>query len=86
MSKEEITTNKSAMQVMVHFSKIPAFLYLGFNYVPNISFSLLTNVESLLGTRFGIAMLRRMSETLFLKVFKIALLATGLGMVYKLMY
>jgi len=86
MSKEEIIANKSAMQAMVHFSKIPVFLYLGFDYVPYISFCLLTNVACLSGTRFGIAMLRRMSETLFLKVFKIALLATGLRMVYKLMY
>ena len=86
LNKEQIIANKAAMQAFVHFTKIPVFLYLGFDYVPYLGFCLLTNLACVLGTRFGIAMLRRMSENVFLKVFKAALLATGLRMLYKLAY
>jgi uncharacterized protein len=86
LSKEEIIANKAAMQAWVHFAKIPVFLYLGFDYVPYLAFCLITNLACVLGTRFGISMLKRMSESVFLKVFKVALLATGLRMLYKLIY
>jgi uncharacterized membrane protein YfcA len=86
LTKEEIIANKAAMQAIVHFAKIPVFLSLGFNYVPFLTFCLITNVACLFGTRFGIIMLRKMSETVFLKVFKVALSVTGLRLVYKLFY
>jgi uncharacterized membrane protein YfcA len=86
LSKEEIIANKAAMQAIVHFSKIPVFLYLGFNYLPFLSFCLITNLACYFGTRFGILMLRKMSEQVFLRVFKIALIATGARMAYKLFF
>lgn len=86
LTKEEVIGNKAAMQAIVHFSKIPVFLYLGFNYVPFLSFCLFTNIACYFGTRFGIKMLKKMSEEVFLKVFKIALILTGLRMLYKLFY
>ena len=86
LSKEEIIANKAAMQAIVHFAKIPVFLSLGFNYVPYLSFCLFTNFACFFGTRFGIVLLRKMSEEIFLKVFKFALAATGLRMMYKLFY
>lgn len=86
LSKEEVIANKAAMQAIVHFAKIPVFLSLGFDYLPYLSFCLITNVACLFGTRFGILMLRKMSEDVFLKVFKFALAATGLRMLYKLFY
>lgn len=86
LSKEEIIANKAGMQAFVHFSKIPVFLFLGFNYLPYLGFCVITNLACLLGTRFGIALLKRMSESVFLKVFKFALLATGMRMLYKLVY
>jgi uncharacterized membrane protein YfcA len=86
LTKEEVIANKAAMQAIVHFSKIPVFLFLGFNYVPFLTFCLLTNVACYFGTRFGIAMLQRMSEQVFLRVFKFALAATGLRMAYKLFF
>jgi uncharacterized protein len=86
LSKEEIIANKSTMQAIVHFAKIPVFLYLGFDYVPFLSFCLLTNIACFFGTKFGISMLHKMSEKTFLKVFKIALSATGARMLYKLIF
>lgn len=86
LSKEEVIANKAAMQAIVHFAKIPVFLSLGFDYLPFLGFCLLTNVASFFGTRFGILMLQKMSETVFLRVFKVALALTGLRMLYKLAY
>lgn len=86
LSKEEVIANKSAMQAIVHFAKIPVFLYLGFDYLPYFSFCLITNVACFFGTRFGIMMLKRMSEAVFMKVFKVALGLTGLRMFFKLFF
>jgi uncharacterized protein len=83
LTKEEVIANKAAMQAIVHFAKIPVFLSLGFDYLPFLSFCLFTNIACLFGTRFGIMMLHKMSEDVFLKVFKVALTATGLRMLYK---
>lgn len=86
LNKEEVIANKAAMQAIVHFAKIPVFIYLGFDYLPFISFCLITNLACFFGTQFGIYMLQRMTEEVFLKVFKIALSATGLRMAYKLFF
>ena len=86
LTKEEVIANKAAMQAIVHFSKIPVFLFLGFDYLPFLSFCLITNVACFFGTRFGILMLQKMSEDVFLKVFKFALAATGLRMLYKVFF
>ncbi len=86
LSKEEVIANKAAMQAVVHFSKIPVFLWLGFNYVPYLGFCLATNIACYFGTRLGISALKKMSEGVFLKVFKFALLATGMRMAYKLYF
>jgi len=86
LSKEEVIANKAAMQAIVHFAKIPVFLYLGFDYLPYVSFCLITNLACFFGTKFGIILLKKMSDHIFLKVFKVALLATGLRMAWKLVY
>jgi uncharacterized membrane protein YfcA len=86
LTKEEVIANKAAMQAIVHFAKIPVFLYLGFDYLPFLSFCLVTNLACFFGTKFGIMMLRKMSEDVFLKVFKFALASTGLRMLYKFFY
>ena len=86
LNKEEVIANKAAMQAIVHFAKIPVFIYLGFDYLPFITFCLITNLACFFGTQFGIYMLQRMTEEVFLKVFKIALSATGLRMAYKLFF
>ncbi len=86
LTKEEVIANKAAMQAIVHFAKIPVFLSLGFDYLPYISFCLITNVACFFGTKFGIILLQKMSDNIFLKVFRFALLATGLRMAWKLIY
>jgi uncharacterized membrane protein YfcA len=86
LSKEEVIANKAFMQAVVHLSKIPIFLFLGFDYLPYLSFCILTNIACVFGTKFGIVLLKKMDEKLFLLVFKIALMATGLRLVYKIFF
>lgn len=86
LNKEEIIANKAAMQAIVHFAKIPVFLSLGFDYLPYLSFCLITNLACFFGTKFGIMLLQKMSDQVFLKVFKIALIATGMRMAWKIIY
>jgi uncharacterized membrane protein YfcA len=85
LKKEEVIANKAAMQAVVHFAKIPVFLYLGFDYLPYLGFCVLTTIACFFGTRLGIMLLKKMSEEVFLKVFKVALAATGLRMAWKLL-
>jgi uncharacterized membrane protein YfcA len=83
LKKEEIIANKALMQAIVHFAKIPVFYFLGFDYLPYLGFCVMTNIACIFGTKFGIIMLNKMNEKLFLLVFKIALAATGLRLIYK---
>lgn len=86
LNKEEIIANKAFMQAIVHFAKIPVFYFLGFDYLPYLSLCLVTNIACIFGTKFGIIVLKKMNEKGFLMVFKIALFATGLRLVYKVFY
>jgi uncharacterized membrane protein YfcA len=86
LTKEEVIANKAFMQAVVHLSKVPIFLFLGFDYLPYLSFCILTNIACVFGTKFGIVLLKKMDEKLFLLVFKIALMATGLRLVYKIFF
>lgn len=86
LTKEEVIANKAFMQAVVHLSKVPIFLFLGFNYLPYLSFCIITNIACVFGTKFGIILLKKMDERLFLLVFKIALMATGLRLVYKIFF
>lgn len=86
LSKEEIIANKAFMQAIVHFAKIPVFYFLGFDYLPYLTLCLITNFACIFGTKFGIIILQKMNEKVFLMVFKIALFATGLRLAYKVFY
>lgn len=85
MNKEEIIANKAFMQAIVHFSKIPLFYFLGFDYLPYLGLSVLINVACIFGTKSGIILLKKMNETVFIAVFKGALVVAGLRMVYKVL-
>lgn len=82
LSKEEVIANKAFMQSIVHFSKIPIFYFLGFDFIPYIGLCLLLNFACIFGTKFGIVVLERMSDKVFILVFKIALVGSGLKILY----
>lgn len=81
--KENIIATKSSVQTIGHLIKIPAFLYLGFNYVENaIPITGLT-ICAVLGTKFGVGLLSKINESLFRKIFRTALFLAGLRLLYK---
>ncbi|MFZ4714783.1 MAG: sulfite exporter TauE/SafE family protein [Bacteriovoracaceae bacterium] len=86
LNKEEIIANKAFMQAIVHLAKVPVFLLLGFDYLPYLSFCIITNIACIFGTKFGIVLLQKMNEKIFLLVFKLALISTGLRLVYKIFF
>ena len=86
LSKEEVIANKAFMQAVVHLAKVPIFIWLGFDYVPYLGFCLLTNIACIFGTKYGIVLLKKMNEQTFMTVFRIALMATGARMIYKVFF
>ena len=70
--------------MLVHFTKIPVFLYLGFDYLEYWSLILVLFVTAMIGTYSGLKVLDRISQELFLKIFKVILLAVSLKVAYTL--
>ncbi len=86
LDKEEIIANKAFMQAIVHFSKIPVFYFLGFDYLPYLGLSILINFACIFGTKSGIILLKKMNHQVFIFIFKLALAVTGLRMIYKVVF
>ena len=86
IKKEEIVATKSAMQICVHFAKIPAFLFLGFPYLDFLPIMIVFLFMTFLGTRFGVGILNVIDESIFRIVFKSALGIAGLRLLYKAFY
>lgn len=82
-TKEQIIASKSSIQVMGHLIKLPAFLYLGFNYAEYTGPILTLTICAVFGTKLGILLLHKVDEKLFRIIFKTALLGAGLRIVYK---
>ncbi len=84
LSKEEIVANKSIMQMVIHLTKIPAFLYLGFAFAEHWQLLLVLSIAGIVGARAGILALNRISQALFMTVMKVALFIAGLRILYQL--
>lgn len=78
LSKQEVVANKSLMQSVVHLSKLPVFLSVGFNYGEVSGVLLVLVVGSVIGTVIGVSVLERISRKLFVWVFKLILAAIGI--------
>jgi uncharacterized membrane protein YfcA len=83
LKKEEIIATKAAVQMFGHLIKIPAFLFLGFDYQSYWVVTLLMIVGVILGTRYGIYFLKRIEEKSFRLIFRIALFFAALRILYK---
>lgn len=83
LSKEEIVATKASVQTVGHLVKIPAFLYLGFQYQDYALLMGLMILVTLFGTRLGVHLLGKIREDQFRIVFKIALFAAGCRVLYK---
>lgn len=83
LRKEEIVATKASMQMITHFSKIPAFLYLGFNFDEQAMLICLMCVAAVAGTHWGVKILKNVDEGLFRKLYKGVLLVSGARLLYK---
>lgn len=83
-SRHQVIANKSYFQMLVHFSKIPVFLFLGFDYLEYWPLILILFTTAMLGTFSGLKLLDRISQELFLNIFKIILFAVSLKVAYTL--
>lgn len=83
LAKNEIVGTKAACQTMVHLMKLPAFLYLGFAYEEHLVMIGAMVAGALLGTKLGVMALGRMNEAFFRWLYRIALFAAAMRLLYK---
>jgi uncharacterized membrane protein YfcA len=70
LDKEEIIATKAACQSFGHFLKVPAFLYLGFDFLAHVPLLGSLIVAVVIGTLFGRWILGRISERVFVALFE----------------
>ncbi len=73
LDKKSLVASVSMAQTLTHLLKIPAFLSLGFNYIPHLGFIAALSVAAFVGTYLGVRLLDKVNEKLFLKIFKVVL-------------
>lgn len=83
MDKKQIVATKAACQLGVHLTKVPIFLGLSFAYQEHYEAILVMIVGVVLGTLLGTFLLGKVSQELFLKLAKAALLVVAFGLVYR---
>ena len=83
LSKEQVVATKAMCQFVVHLTKLPAFFFLGFDYLGHILVIVLLSLASVLGTKLGVFLLGKISEKVFIWLYKTALFLAGLRILYK---
>ena len=73
MSKEEIIANKSVMQTVTHFTKFPAFTYLGFSFFDHWQLIAILSIAGVIGTKLGIWLLHKLNNACFFLLMRLAL-------------
>lgn len=81
---KRLVATKAAVQFIGHLMKIPTFLALAFPYKDYVLEILLWSAGALIGTRLGVFLLDKIDKNLFTKLFKGALLAACLRLLYKI--
>lgn len=79
-----VIANKSYFQFLIHMAKIPVFLYLGFNYLDYWVLIVVLFLSGMLGTFHGIKVLNKISQELFMKIFKVILFAVSMKIIYNI--
>lgn len=83
-TRHHVIANKSFFQSLVHLSKIPVFVYLGFNYLTHWQLILVLFIGGVIGTWFGIKILERINQQVFIKLFKSILFLVSLKLAYNI--
>jgi uncharacterized membrane protein YfcA len=84
LNRQQVIANKSFFQMLIHFFKIPVFLYLGFQYLNYLPLIVVLFIGGVLGTYGGIAVLHKISQEVFIKVFKGILFLVWLKVLYNI--
>lgn len=84
LEKEEIIGTKALMQTSAHLIKIPAFLFLDFNYIENLNLTIAMGICAIIGTKMGLLVLDKVDNHLFKILYKIFLGIAAIRIVYKL--
>ncbi|TXS92944.1 sulfite exporter TauE/SafE family protein [Parahaliea maris] len=84
LSKQEVVSNKSLMQMFTHLTKIPAYLYLGFSFLDNAALILVLTLAAVVGARLGVFLLHRVSTRAFFQLMRVALALAALRIIYQL--
>ncbi|NIB42792.1 sulfite exporter TauE/SafE family protein [Pseudomaricurvus alkylphenolicus] len=84
LSKEEVVSNKSMMQMVTHLTKIPAYLFLGFSFIDNAALILVLGLAGVVGAKLGVLVLRRMEIRFFFLLMKAALMIAAVRLLFQL--
>lgn len=84
LTKEEVVSNKSLMQMVTHCTKIPAYLFLGFSFWDHMDLVLILGVAGVVGAKLGVIVLKRMKTEFFFLLMKAALFIAAVRIVYQL--
>ena len=83
LSKEEIVATKASTQTFGHLLKIPAFVYLGFDYHQHALLITCMCFAVILGTHFGVGLLRGIKDETFRFIFRAALFIAACRVLFK---
>jgi len=84
LAKENIVATKAATQFIIHLIKIPAFIYLAFPYLDYSLLIISMALANILGTFYGVKILKKLPEMAFIYLYKSALLLAGIRIIYKI--
>lgn len=82
--RQTIIANKSYFQSLVHFSKIPVFIHIGFDYIGHWQLVLVLLIGGVVGTGIGIKLLHLISQEIFKLLFKSILFLVGIKLAYNI--
>ncbi|MCB9059970.1 MAG: sulfite exporter TauE/SafE family protein [Halobacteriovoraceae bacterium] len=83
-SKENIVATKASSQFIGHLFKIPAFLYLQFDYFSYLPLIVFMSVGTIIGTKIGVSILGKINERVFTIIYKSALFIAALRIIYRI--
>lgn len=83
LNKKQIIATTASAQIVNHFLKIPAFLFLGFDFIKHVDLILAMVIGSIVGTEIGIKILDRLSERYFIVFYKTTLVIIAIYLTIK---
>ncbi len=84
LDKEQIVATKALAQMFTHLLKIPLFLALEFPYLDYLYPLVFMVICAIIGTKIGVLLLGKVSEKIFILIYKSALLLAGIRILSKI--